>query len=442
MKMMRTPRPCPQMISNKFRQSFTSSGSDCWSGSACWSSSSWDIFRSVKIFVQLPSYECNESWHISALQSWLFLWTLHISISFICATVEIWIKLNYHKSFTVETGVWLDKYLSFQQQHVNKLHIHLWNSSLAWLPTAVRCLILDSIYFQQMEILTDSNDEGEELLRSAPAENVSEELVASHCPGVTHRPSGPSGPRAPDPTERKHTITTTTINNDELFIILHKSSSKRGEELDDSGATCDTSGSDQHYGDNDQNVNNVMGDHCVAAGPHTVHHYPDQPMSLSHQSLRQSHSSYTPSSTPSSSSSSSHDRSCDGKLDHSDSDSGVSDLSSDLTFYNGININTFTPTNYTPREKEMSKPTIDHTTKKSKFNKKFQDFPHSRRSILKMQENFYHGILYWVKLILLVMLIFFLILTVFIVSHVKCFNDICAISLETKINYHKYASPI
>merc|ERR1719150_3380085 len=60
-------------------------------------------------------------------------------------------------------------------------------------------------HLQQMEILTDSNDEGEELLRSAPAENVSEELVASHCPGVTHRPSGP---RAPDPTERKHTITT------------------------------------------------------------------------------------------------------------------------------------------------------------------------------------------------------------------------------------------
>ena len=289
-------------------------------------------------------------------------------------------------------------------------------------------------------MLTDSNDEGEQLLRFAPAENVTEELVASHCPGVTHRPSGP---RPADPTqERKHTITTAAINNDELFIILHKSSSKRGEELDDSGATCDTSGSDQHYGDNDQNVNNVMGDHCVAAGPNTVHHYPDQPMSLSHQSLRQSHSSYTPSSTPSSSSSSSHDRSCDGKLDHSDSDSGVSDLSSDLTFYNGININTFTPSNYTPREKEVSKPTIDHTTKKSKFNKKFQDFPHSRRSILKMQENFYHGILYWVKLILLVMLIFLLILTVFIVSHVKCFNDICAISLETKINYHKYASPI
>merc|ERR1712227_156407 len=98
--------------------------------------------------------------------------------------------------------------------------------------------------------------------------------------------------------------------------------------------------------------------------------------------------------------------------DHSDSDSGVSDLSSDVTFHQ--NVSKFSSLNYTPKEKHVSKSNSDFY-KKSKFNKKSENFStYSRKSVLQSQDNIYDSLFHWTKLILLTLLIFFLIILTFL----------------------------
>ena len=182
--------------------------------------------------------------------------------------------------------------------------------------------------------------------------------------------------------------------------------------------------------------------HLLTFGP-SISHPKDQKLSACHLSLPSSYTSSASTSSISPSSMSSSSLSLSSSLlknDHSDSDSGVSDLSTDLTFYK--NNSKFCPTlNYTSKESQVSSQNID-LPKKSKINKKYPDLFQSRKLVQKMQDNFHQGLIYWAKLVLLLLVFFFLIILTFIVSHVKCFNDICAISLETKIHYYKYASPI
>ena len=115
------------------------------------------------------------------------------------------------------------------------------------------------------------------------------------------------------------------------------------------------------------------------------------------------------------------------KTEHSDSDSGVSDLSSDLTFYKSRR-----PTGLKwrseagrkqrpPVSPRQSPPTAANTTSKS-------DKP--------------DPLLDWIKWSMLIFLIFLIIFTLLVFYHVKCYNNVCAISLDTKIHYYKYSSPI
>lgn len=115
------------------------------------------------------------------------------------------------------------------------------------------------------------------------------------------------------------------------------------------------------------------------------------------------------------------------KTEHSDSDSGVSDLSSDLTFYKSRR-----PTGLKwrseagrkqrpPVSPRQSPPTTANTTSKS-------DKP--------------DPLLDWIKWSMLIFLIFLIIFTLLVFYHVKCYNNVCAISLDTKIHYYKYSSPI
>ena len=222
---------------------------------------------------------------------------------------------------------------------------------------------------------------------------------------------------------------------------LHESCDDNEGDILEDVDRCETNVSDQQCEKNDQNVKNVTDKYFLTAGLHPSDHQ----VSYSHQSFRRSPSfllttstSSSPSPTSLSSSSSSQKSPC-AKIDPDDSDSGVSDLSSDPTFYK--NINTFSILNYTPGGKEVSKSNID-SAKKSKTQRKFKVLPSTRKSMLQMQESFHNGILYWIKLILLIMIVSLLILSLLILSHVKCFNDICAISLESHIHYQRYASPI
>ena len=177
--------------------------------------------------------------------------------------------------------------------------------------------------------------------------------------------------------------------------------------------------------------------HCVNLRNDQTKLSHHQSVPLAYDSSQSSPSSMSPASSICSKSISSSPL---GKVDLSDSDSGVSDLSSDLTFFkNSSKISL--GKNYTPLESQVSKSSIDFT-RKSKISKKYQDLSQSRKLMKQMQNNFYDGLLYWVKLIFLIVVIFLLIVFTFVLSHVKCFNDICAISIETKVHYYKYASPI
>ena len=224
---------------------------------------------------------------------------------------------------------------------------------------------------------------------------------------------------------------------------LHESCDDNEGDLLGDVDRCETNVSDQQCEKNDQNLKNVTDKYFVTAGLHPSDHQ----VSFSHQSFSESPSHFSlstnsTSSSPSPASLSSSLSSKKGpcaKIDSDDSDSGVSDLSSDPTFYK--NINTFSILNYTPGGKEVSKSNID-SAKKSKTQRKFKALPSSRKSVPQLQESFQNGILYWIKLILLIMIVSLLILSLLILSHVKCFNDICAISLETHINYQRYSSPI
>ena len=206
---------------------------------------------------------------------------------------------------------------------------------------------------------------------------------------------------------------------------------------------CETNVSDQQCEKNDENVRNAIDKYFVAAGVHPS----DLQVSFNHQSFSKSNSLFSLSATPTSSisspsslsSSSSSQQSPYSKIDPDDSDSGVSDLSSDPTF--NKNVNTFSTLDYTPTVNSLSKPNFDFA-KKLTTQRKFKDMSLSRKSILKLREKFYQGFLYWIKLFLLIMFVFLLILILFILYHVKCFHDVCAISLDTQINYQRYSSPI
>ena len=249
-------------------------------------------------------------------------------------------------------------------------------------------------------------------------------------------------------------LTTEEDVNRKSFDILDTDVFDSLEPLNDLHESCDDNESDilvdvdrcenvsdQRCKKNDQNLKNVTDKYFVTAGLHLSDHQ----ISFSHQSFSPSLFSLSTNSTSSSPSPASLSTSLSSQkgpcaeIDPDDSDSGVSDLSSDPTFYK--NINTFSILNYTTRGKEVSKSKID-SAKKSKTQRKFKVLPSSRESVHQLQESFQNGILYWIKLILLIMIVSLLILSLLILSHVKCFNDICAISLETHINYQRYSSPI
>ena len=237
-----------------------------------------------------------------------------------------------------------------------------------------------------------------------------------------------------------NTLDTDVMDSLEPLNDLHESCDDNEGDILEDVDRCETNVSDQPCEKNDQNVKNVTDKYFLTAGLHPSDHQ----VSFSHQSFRRpsflstTSTSSSPSPTSLSSSSSSQKSPC-AKIDPDDSDSGVSDLSSDPTFYK--NINTFSILNYTPGGKEVSKSNIE-SAKKSKPQRKFKVLQSSRKSMLQMQESFNNGILYWIKLFLLILIVSILILSLFILSHVKCFNDICAISLETHINYHRYSCPI
>lgn len=297
----------------------------------------------------------------------------------------------------------------------------LWLRLLEW-----ECLLEQQQlgHLKQSELLADNNEEVEELFRiSDMTSNI---------------------------------LTTEEDINRKSFNILDTDVFDSLEPLNDLHESCDDNESDilvdvdrcenvsdQQCKKNDQNLKNVKDKYFVTAGLHPSDHQ----ISFSHQSFSESPSLFSlstnsTSSSPSpaslSTSLSSQKDPC-AEIDPDDSDSGVSDLSSDPTFYK--NINTFSILNYTTRGKEVLKSKID-SAKKSKTQRKFKVLPSSRESLHQLQESFQNGILYWIKLILLIMVVSLLILSLLILSHVKCFNDICAISLETHINYQRYSSPI
>jgi len=324
-----------------------------------------------------------------------------------------------------------DTKLTDDIKQIQTILYKLWLRLLEW-----ECLLEQQQlgHLQQLEILADNNDEAEELFKTTTAENVAEnEEISTEC-----CQSSRSIAYCCD-IPKKRDLTNNKIKND-LLSTLNTSNIDQSEQdfcpilecdiLRNSGQTdiCD---GDQQCEKIDQSV---MEENLTASG------LLNSSCDDNNKSLLHGHK--TSASLPHlrhSSSSSSSSSSCI-KNDHSDSDSGVSDLSSDITFHQ--NISKFSSLNYTPKEKHVSKTNSDFS-KKSKFNKKSDHFStHLRKSVLKSENNFYDNLLQWAKLILLTMLIFFLIILTFLLTHVKCFNDICAISLETKISYYKYASPI
>ena len=133
----------------------------------------------------------------------------------------------------------------------------------------------------------------------------------------------------------------------------------------------------------------------------------------------------------------------DDLSDVSESDSGVSDLSSDLS--SGLK--------YKARRGSPAK--SKQEGRKYKLSQGTQHRPEHRaehraehRHRVVTRDNFEHNsskeehFLSWIKWSILIFLLFFLMLTLLIAYHVKCYNNICAISLEAKIQYYKYSSPI
>ena len=227
----------------------------------------------------------------------------------------------------------------------------------------------------------------------------------------------------------------------EPYNDLHGSSDDNTGVIPEYGDRCETDVSDQQCEKNYQNAENVTDKYFVAAGLHPSDHqilHNEKSFSPSNSllSLSQTPTSSTSSPSPLSSSSSSQLSPC-AKIDPDDSDSGVSDLSLDPTF--NKNNTTFSTLNYIPTGQALSKQNI---AKKIKSQRKFIDKPKTRKSILKFQENYYKECLYCLKHFLLIMFAFFLILILLILSHVECFNDVCAISLETQFNYQRYSNPI
>lgn len=295
----------------------------------------------------------------------------------------------------------------------------LWLRLLEW-----ECLLeQQQLGHLQTELLADNNEEVEELFRISDIGSIkiaSEEEVYRKDFNIQD---------------------TDVMDSLEPLNDLHESCDDNEGDILEDVDRCETNVSDQQCEKNDQNVKNVTDKYFLTAGLQ----HSDHQVSFSHQSFSRSPSSLLTTSTSSSpsptslSSSSSSQKSPCAKIDPDDSDSGVSDLSSDPTFYK--NINTFSILNYTPTGKEVSKSNID-SAKKSRTQRKFKVPPSTRKSMLQMQESFHNGILYWIKLFLLIIIVSLLILTLLILSHVKCFNDICAISLEPHIHYQRYASPI
>ena len=126
--------------------------------------------------------------------------------------------------------------------------------------------------------------------------------------------------------------------------------------------------------------------------------------------------------------------------EQSDSDSGVSDLSSEIS--SGLKYKTkkVSPAKSKQRSEEGRKYKLSQTTKHRPEHR-----PEHRlvtRDHLEVNYNKEDSFLHWIKWSILIFLIFFLMLTLLIVHHVKCFNNICAISLDAKIQYYKYSSPI
>ena len=262
-----------------------------------------------------------------------------------------------------------------------------------------------------MEILEDNNDEAEDVLKTATTTTA----------GLCHEE-----------------LVTKLSDSDDNWEVLEEEidTDKLTQRLDN--VSCHIIGGDHLNNDQrrekiDQNVNKNATN--LTAGRSSCY---TKSALLSPKSFPSfSFSSSPPPSLSSSSKTSST------KPDQSDSDSGVSDLSLDLTFYKSAKkyLPTSTSTqNYIPKEKEVSKPFIDGS-KRSKMTRKHSEYPHPHKSS-QMQEKVVDNLFYWAKLIFLFFIISFLIFVTFILSHVKCFNSICAISIESQISYHKYASPI
>ena len=282
------------------------------------------------------------------------------------------------------------------------------------------CVILDFIYFQQMEIVVDNNDEVEDVLKKSTttAGNASEEELVTKLSDSNDNWQ-----------EKGEEISLNDINDSD------------GDNLDNETVIF---GGDHHRNDQqcekiDQNVKNATN---MTAG---MNHYTKSTL-VSPKSFPTTSPSFpSPSSSWLSSLSSKSQAACMStrKPDHSDSDSGVSDLSLDSTFYKSAK--KYTPTsilNYSPKEKEVSKSNIDTACKKSKMTRKQSEHTQSQKLHLQIQDSLVDGLLYGAKLFLMFLILTFLIIVTFIASHVRCFNSICAISLESRISYHKYASPI
>jgi len=318
-------------------------------------------------------------------------------------------------------------------KQIQNILYKLWLRLLEW-----ECLLEQQQlgHLMQVEILTDNNDEGEEVLKTTAGNLATDVDLIIATERIQRLPSNLSCD-IPDITESEkndeHYKDHGTLNNSDY----HECDLLRNV------AQTDTSIADQQCEKIDNDVRNATKKQNMSSGlcvnlrndqTKLSHH---QSLPLAYDSSQSSPSSMSPASSICSKSISSSPL---GKVDLSDSDSGVSDLSSDLTFFkNSSKISL--GKNYTPLESQVSKSSIDFT-RKSKMSKKYQDLSQSRKLMKQMQNNFYDGLLYWVKLIFLIVVIFLLIVFTFVLSHVKCFNDICAISIETKVHYYKYASPI
>ena len=270
-----------------------------------------------------------------------------------------------------------------------------------------------------MEIVADNNDEVEDVLKKSTttAGNASDEELATKLSDSNDNWQ-----------EKGEEISLNDINDSD------------GDNFDNETVIF---GGDHHRNDQqcekiDQNLKNATN---LTAG---MNHYTKSTL-LSPKSFPAASPSFSSTSSSWLSSLSSKTPTCMStrKPDHSDSDSGVSDLSLDSTFYKTAK--KYTPTsilNYSPKERDVSKSNIDTACKKSKMTRKHSEHNQSHKLQLLLQDSLVDGLLYWAKLFFMFLVLTFLIIVTFIASHVRCFNSICAISLESRISYHKYASPI